>query len=251
MDCVVERIEYTLRSFGKYHPREFSLRTADKDWSRIMTLIMRRKAPAEFLIFVEIFKPKGKDLWPFGSFSESANIVEPPWVTSRKRPPNQNPDWFLCQSNCYYWNFHKRPPPISNHLSLTSRVVAYGRFHCIYFSILFHKSPKLNKALPKFHEIKPITWSHCVDDRLWAMNYRHVILCWIRSTRIGRGAGIGGWIRCRTFTGRVRSSLIDRTPNNGCDLIGGNRSGRRRPDLSAFHVREKLVWNLSQHFFCQ
>ena len=62
MDCVVERIEYTLRSFGKYHPREFSLRTADKDWSRIMTLIMRRKAPAEFLIFVEIFKPKGKDL---------------------------------------------------------------------------------------------------------------------------------------------------------------------------------------------
>ena len=26
---------------------------------------------------------------------------------------------------------HKRPPLISNHLSLTSRVVTYGRFHCI------------------------------------------------------------------------------------------------------------------------
>ena len=25
---------------------------------------------------------------------------------------------------------HKRPPPLSDHLSLTSRMVAYGRFHC-------------------------------------------------------------------------------------------------------------------------
>ena len=30
------------------------------------------------------------------------NIVEPPWATSSlKWPPNQNPDWFLHQSNCY------------------------------------------------------------------------------------------------------------------------------------------------------
>ena len=27
----------------------------------------------------------------------------------------------------------KRPPPVSDHLNLTSRVVTYGRFHCIYF----------------------------------------------------------------------------------------------------------------------
>ena len=26
-------------------------------------------------------------------------------TTSRKRPPNQNPDWFLCQSSWYQWIF--------------------------------------------------------------------------------------------------------------------------------------------------
>ena len=35
--------------------------------------------------------------------------VEPPWATtSRKRLPNQNPDWFLRQSN--YITYRKRPP---------------------------------------------------------------------------------------------------------------------------------------------
>ena len=51
--------------------------------------------------------------------------VEPPWATtSLKRPPNQNPDWFLRQSKLVKLS-------ASDHLSLTSRAVAYGRFHCM------------------------------------------------------------------------------------------------------------------------
>ena len=30
-------------------------------------------------------------------------------TTSRKRPPNQNPDWFLCQSSWYQWIFLLTP----------------------------------------------------------------------------------------------------------------------------------------------
>ena len=53
------------------------------------------------------------------------NTVEPPWATiSLKRAPNQNPDWFLRQSKLVKL-------PASDHLSLTSRAVAYGRFHCM------------------------------------------------------------------------------------------------------------------------
>ena len=53
--------------------------------------------------------------------------MEPPLVTTfLKQPPHQNPSGFP----------HKWPPPASNHTSLTSGVVAYGRFHCI--QILYH-----------------------------------------------------------------------------------------------------------------
>ena len=53
--------------------------------------------------------------------------VELPWATIYlKQPPNWNPNGFP----------HKRPPPTSNHISLTSGVVTYGRFHCI--QILYH-----------------------------------------------------------------------------------------------------------------
>ena len=31
----------------------------------------------------------------------------------------------------------KQPPPVSDHLSLTTRVAAYRRFHCIYFMVLY------------------------------------------------------------------------------------------------------------------
>ena len=39
-------------------------------------------------------------------FSSFLDTVELPWATtSHKRPPNQNPNWFLRQSNCYQLNF--------------------------------------------------------------------------------------------------------------------------------------------------
>ena len=40
---------------------------------------------------------------------------------------------FITGMTYLQWNLPERPPLVSDHLSLTSRVVPYGRFHCITF----------------------------------------------------------------------------------------------------------------------
>ena len=84
---------------------------------------------------------------PIGSSVSQIAISE----TSRKRPPPVSDHLIkipigssasyiaISETSC------KRSPPVSDHLSLTSRVVAYGRFHCIKQPLLF----LLTLSLPK------------------------------------------------------------------------------------------------------
>ena len=89
----------------------------------------------------------------FSSFFDLVALWQKLWVdvASKQRNKETNPEGAICGTWLVQWNFltkvpigsslsqiaiiessRKRPPPVSDHLNLTSRVVAYGRFHCIW-----------------------------------------------------------------------------------------------------------------------
>ena len=74
----------------------------------------------------------------------SLNTVEPPWAaTSRKRPPNQNPDWFLSQSIINETS-RKRPPDIKG-----------GRLRKVSLHMVFNRSKHLGQELGMYKDSLP------------------------------------------------------------------------------------------------
>ena len=77
---------------------------------------------------------------PHSKKARDQQTVEPPWATTPLKRPlllsdhlTKVPIGSSLSQIAIIESSRKRPPPVSDHLSLTSRVVAYGRFLCIWF----------------------------------------------------------------------------------------------------------------------
>ena len=81
----------------------------------------------------------------------SLNTVEPPWAaTSRKRPPNQNPDWFLSQSIINETS-RKRPPDITG-----------GRLRKVPLYMVFNRSKHIGQQVGMYEDSLPTCLFVCL-----------------------------------------------------------------------------------------